>query len=291
MPTGAIAPALSLHPLTVDSPMDLFQAILLGIIQGLTEFLPISSSGHLVVVPKLLGWPDHSLAFDAALHFGTALALLAYFWRDWLALLAAFWDGLRSAQGRAESRWKLIWMLGLGSLPGGVVGFLFEDQIEALLRGAATVAAALIVVAVLMWLADRFSPQRRKVSDLGYRDALLVGLAQATALWPGVSRSGATIATGLALGMTREAAARFSFLLATPIVVAAGLYQVLKDVVLKGMPPGETTAFAAGMLAAFLVGLAAIGFLLRYVQRYSLAVFVVYRVILGIVVLLVASTP
>lgn len=269
--------------------MDLLQAILLGVIQGLTELLPISSSGHLVVVPRLLGWPEHSLAFDAALHLGTAAALLAFFWRDWLALVVGMWDGLRRAEARAHWRWKLGWMLALGSVPAGLVGFALESPIERLLRGPVTVAAALIGVGVVMWLADRFSSQARKLTELGYLDALLVGLAQMLALWPGVSRSGATISAGLALGLTREAAARFSFLLATPIVVAAGSYKLLKDVLLKGLPPGEGLAFAAGMLAAFLVGLAAIAFLLRFLQRYTLTLFVLYRVSLGIVLLLVAT--
>jgi undecaprenyl-diphosphatase len=179
-------------------------------------------------------------------------------------------------------------MLALGSVPAGLVGFTLEEPIERLLRGPLTVAAALIVVAVLMWLADRWSGQRRKLADLGYRDALLVGLAQALALWPGVSRSGATITAGLALDMTRETAARFSFLLATPITVGAGAYKLLKDVLLTGVPTGEGLAFAAGMLASFLVGLVAIGFLLRFVQRNSLAVFVVYRLGLGLVLLALA---
>lgn len=267
--------------------MDLYQALFLGLLQGLTEFLPISSSGHLVVAPQLLGWPAHSLAFDVALHLGTAAALVAFFWREWLALLRALGTGLLKREARADGRWKLAWMLALGSVPAGLAGLAFEEPVERLLRQPTTVALALAGFGAVMWLVDRLSRRQRKLQDLGYADALLIGLAQVLALWPGVSRAGATICAGLALGLTREAAARFSFLLATPIVVAAGGYKLVKDVLMGGLPAAEGLAFAAGTLTSFLVGLLAIGFLLRFLQRNSLAAFALYRLVVGAAILLV----
>lgn len=265
--------------------MDLLQAIFLGAVQGVTEFLPVSSSGHLLAVPWLFGWPHFGLTFDVALHLGTTAALLVFFWREWLELLQAFGRGLVQAEARTDFRWKLIWMLALGTIPAGLVGLFFEEQIERWLRDPANVAFTLIGFGAVMWLVDRLSRRQRKLLDLGFRDALLIGLAQTLALAPGVSRSGATITAGLVLGMTREAAARFSFLLATPITLGAGFYKVEELLRHGGLQPEEVLAFGVGILTSFVVGMLAIGFLLRFLQRHSLTAFVLYRFALGAVIL------
>ncbi len=270
--------------------VSLFQAFVLGVVQGLAEFLPISSSGHLILVPWLLGWPDQSLTFDVALHLGTVLALLGYFWREWVALARAVLAGLASAEARKDRQWALAWMLALGCVPAAIVGALFEEVIERGPRQPVLIALLLIAFGLVLYLADRLSRQARPLAEVGYRDALLIGCAQALALLPGVSRSGITLTAGLVLGLERAAAARFSFLLSAPIVFAAGLYKL--RVLVKTPPTGsELLPFAVGIATAAIVGALAIGFLLRYLQRSSTAAFVWYRVVAGLVVLVVAVSP
>ena len=268
-------------------PVDLFQAIVLGIVQGLTEFLPVSSSGHLILVPWLLGWPDPGLTFDMALHLGTAAALLGYFWREWLTLGRAVLAGLTSAEARKAPHWRLAWMIVLGSVPAAVIGLLFEDVIEQNVRQPAMIGALLILFGLVLFAADRLGRRDRNLGDVGFRDAIVVGCAQAIALLPGVSRSGITITAALARGLDRAAAARFSFLLSAPIIIGAALFKL--RVLAKAPPTGsELVAFVVGTVAAAIVGALAIGFLLRYLQRSSMALFVWYRVAAGTLILVVA---
>jgi undecaprenyl-diphosphatase len=264
--------------------MDLIHAVVLGVVQGLGEFLPISSSGHLIMVPYVLGWSEHSLAFDLALHLGTAIALLWYFWSDWLGLAAGFFRGLVSADvRRSDPSWRMAWLVILGSVPAGIVGLVFERTIETHFRGSVVNAVLLIVFGLLLFAADRLGRRCRTLESVTWQDALAIGIAQSVALFPGVSRSGVTMTVGLVRGLDRAAAARFSFLLSGPIVVAASLYK-LRD----GFPQDELAAVALGMVVSAVTGWASIGLLLRYLQRNSLTWFVVYRVAFGLLVLGVA---
>lgn len=264
--------------------VSLFEAVVLGIVQGLAEFLPISSSGHLILVPWVLGWQEHGLTFDLALHLGTSAALLGYFWRDWLRLAQAVLSGLTNARARASHEWRLAWLIVLGCIPAGIVGILFEDKIEALLRSPVQIAVLLIVFGLLMLAADRFGRQERQLDKITLADALTIGCAQVLALMPGVSRSGITLTAGLFRGLDRASAARFSFLLSAPITVAAALYK-LRGLV-KAPPAGaELLAFVVGIVVAGVVGALAIGFLLRYLQKQPVDLFVWYRVAAGLAVL------
>jgi undecaprenyl-diphosphatase len=196
------------------------EALVLGIIQGLGEFLPISSSAHLVLVPWALGWHYAGLTFDVALHIGTLLSVVAFFWKDWLNLLIAALHRRRSKEA------ALFWYLVLGTIPGGAVGFLFEKQAETVLRTPLLIGIMLIVMGIILYWVDRRAASIKRIESISLLDSLLIGLSQALAIIPGVSRSGITMTTGRALGMTREAAARFSFLLSTPIIVGAGLFKI-----------------------------------------------------------------
>ncbi|MFN8637067.1 MAG: undecaprenyl-diphosphatase UppP [Chloroflexota bacterium] len=266
----------------------LFQAIVLGVVQGLSEFLPISSSGHLVLVPWLLGWDANgltsSLTFDLGLHLGTSAALLAYFWRDWVSLVQAVIRGLTDAKARASHEWKLAWLIVLGCLPAGIVGVLFEDKIEANVRQPALIAALLIVFGFVLLAADRIGKRSRGLAQVTLTDSIVIGVAQILALAPGVSRSGITMTAGLFQGLDRPAAARFSFLLSAPITIAAALYKLR---VLVKQPPTapETVAFVIGAAVAAIVGALAIGFLLRYLQRQPVDVFTWYRLAAGVFVI------
>jgi undecaprenyl-diphosphatase len=263
--------------------MSLFQAAVLGVVQGLTEFLPISSSGHLILVPWLLGWQEHSLAFDAAIHLGTVLALVTYFWRDWLELVQAVLAGLRERAARDDPRWRFAWLLFLGSIPAGLIGLALESTIERLVRQPTMVAVLLIVFGLVLLAADRFGARRRDLQEVGVADALIVGFAQVLALAPGVSRSGITITAGLLVGLDRAAAARFSFLLSTPITLAAALFSLRKLTAPEAS--GQLGVVLIGIAGAAIFGFLAIGFLLRHLQKSSLATFVWYRLAVGLLVL------
>jgi undecaprenyl-diphosphatase len=280
--------------------MDLvFQAILIGLIQGLTEFIPVSSSAHLELAPWLFGWPSDglvgSLAFDVFLHLGTLIALLGYFWRDWLRLLAALAASLRERHIGANPDRRLAWLLALATVPAAAIGFVGEDLIDEVLHSGSdgvrlAIAGFLVIGALALLAADRLGAQRRDLDDIGPRTALAVGLSQALALLPGISRSGATITTGLALGLTRESAARFSFMLATPITLGAGLYGS-RHLLDEAHSATEWLALGGGFAAAAISGLLAIGFLLAWLRRRSVAVFSVYRVAFAalVVVLVLAG--
>jgi len=262
--------------------VDTFRALVLGIVQGLTEFIPISSSGHLVLIPDLLGWPDQGLAFDAALHIGTLVAVLGYFRADWIRLTrAGLVDvhrfGLRF--GRYGDDARLLLLIAAGTVPAAVAGLAFDDWIEANLREAWNVAVALIAAGLVMFGAERMARLVRPISSVRLRDALVIGLAQACALVPGVSRSGATMSAGLVLGLRREDAARFAFLLGTPAFAGAAL---LKSFDLADASRDELLNLAVGMLASAIVGFMAISWLLRFLRTRSLLPFVVYRCIVGV---------
>jgi undecaprenyl-diphosphatase len=265
--------------------LDPLQAIILGIVQGITELLPISSSGHLILFPWLLGWDESTLTFDVALHGGTAAAIVIYFWRDWVALISAFFASLRDRDFTSTYHRRLPWYIALATLPAALVGVFFEDIIEELLRSPLVVGVFLIAFGLLLMVADRTSSRNRTISDITLRDALLVGVAQAFALMPGVSRSGITITAGLFRNISRHDAARFSFLLGTPVTVGAFLYKMMAAFQ-QGFPQEELIPFVLGIAAAAVVGLGAIRFLLTYVQKHSLAIFVYYRFALGAVVIL-----
>ncbi|MEX0587193.1 MAG: undecaprenyl-diphosphate phosphatase [Patescibacteria group bacterium] len=251
--------------------MPLSQAIILGIVQGLTEILPISSSGHLILVPSLLGWEPHALSFDAALHLGTALALLFWFAGDWLALIA-------------ERRWRTIASILIASVPVGLIGLLGSDFIESNFRGPLVVAGALVAVGILMLVGERWyqsSKSKGKREELKNADIFTIGVAQTLALVPGVSRSGITILAGMGRGLTRERAARFSFLISLPIVFAAGLYELFK-VWQAGDLSASGGSFAVGIGTSFVVGLIAVKVLFGILKRSSLVPFAIYRILLGV---------
>jgi undecaprenyl-diphosphatase len=251
--------------------MTLFQAVVLGVLQGLGEFLPISSSGHLIVVPYLLGWPSHSLAFDVALHLGTLAAVLSAFAADWWRMIAAFLRGLTRGRPFAEPGGRMLGLIALASIPGAVFGKLLEDWAESTLRAPVVVAVAMAALGGVLWIADR-SRGARNADQVSLAHALLVGFSQALALVPGVSRSGITISAALLLGYRRDQAARFTFLLATPITFGAALLKVPH--LLRTSDPGPAVA---GMIAAALVGALSIFALLRYVRTRTYRPFVWYR--------------
>ncbi|MCL5411964.1 MAG: undecaprenyl-diphosphatase UppP [Patescibacteria group bacterium] len=267
--------------------MDLFQAAVLGVLQGLTELLPISSSGHLIVVPWMFGWKafDHNLTFDVALHLGTLLAIVAFFWSDlWditgTFLTKALKDGKNIA---SDAKSRLFLMLVVGSIPAGLAGGLLDKYLEENLRSPLIVAFSLILVGVVLWFVEREAKQEKQMTEIRWRDTLLIGLAQTAALVPGVSRSGATITAGLFQGLDRATAARFSFLLATPVVAGAAIFK-LKDFIHTGLPTDERNAFLVGIVAAAIAGWIAIKYLLSFVQNHSYRVFVWYRIILGLLI-------
>ena len=251
--------------------MDIIQAIILGIVQGATEFIPVSSSGHLVLVPWLLGWQSPGLVFDTAVQWGTLVAVLAYFWREWWQLITAWLRGLFRWDWR-DPQARLMWLLVVGSIPAAVIGYLLEDFFESLFGEPLWVSLFLLVTAGLLALSERLGRRTREIDDLGWLDALLIGLGQAAAIAPGISRSGATMAAGLLRGVKRPAAARFSFLLATPIILGAGLLQ-LSDLLDAPDPLAQVPSLAAGFLAAAISGYACIWGLLRYLQRGKLYLF------------------
>ena len=258
-----------------------FQALVLGILQGLGEFLPISSSGHLIVVPWLLGWEVQSLSFDVALHLGTLAAVLYAFAGDWRTIIAGSWYGLRKGHPFAEPEGRLLGLLALGSVPAAVTGLLLEDWAETVFRSPALVATTMALMGAVLFLADRRAEHAGPPRPVTLRSALLIGCAQALALVPGVSRSGSTITMGLFLGYRREEAARFSFLLATPITFGAALLKVPH--LFEG---GDLVRILIGMIAAAVVGFLSIRVLLRYVRTRTYRPFVVYRLAFAAIVVI-----
>jgi undecaprenyl-diphosphatase len=267
--------------------MSAFEAIVLGLVQGLTEFLPISSSGHLRIVPALLGWSDPGAGFTAVIQLGTMAAVVIYFRADLWRIAVAWLRELRVPIRQAGQDAKLGWFIVLGTIPISIFGIVFSSQIESGARSLYLIGSALILFSFVMVLAERVGTRRRTLTEMNGRDGLFVGMAQALALVPGVSRSGATISAGLFRGFDRVAAARYSFLLSVPAVVLSGLFE-LRKVGENGSPSAGATAIAT--LVAFVSGYLAIAWLLRYLGTHTLGIFVVYRIVLGVLVLALAAT-
>ncbi len=275
--------------------MDLpFQALVMGLVQGLTEFLPISSSGHLILVPWLFGWKDpfiDSVAFTVVLHMGTLLALLAYFWRDWVKLVPAGLASIRDRSLNGDDDRRMAWLLAVATIPAILVGPVFDSAFQALVRKPAEVAVMLCVGAAILWLAERWGSKMREMGSLSFLNAFGVGVAQTVALVPGISRSGVSIAAGLFLGLKREAAARFSFLMATPVVAGAGIWEGRKLITHEAGVNPSAELVAVGFVAAAISGLLAIHFMLEFLKRQPVTVFVVYRVVAAVLVFVVLLSP
>jgi undecaprenyl-diphosphatase len=270
--------------------MPLVHAIVLGIVQGLTEFLPVSSSAHLIIVPWLLGWDDGGLTFDVALHVGTLASVILYFFRDWIQIIGqGFGLSLGSDTGLSKNR-NLLWLLVAATVPGGLFGFLFEKQAETSLRSPYVIATTAIGIGTVMWWAERAGRKQKDISHISWVDAVLIGMAQALAIIPGVSRSGITISAGLFRNLDRQSAARFSFLLLTPITAGAALkkfWDLHKHE--GGISPEMHTAFVVGIIVSAIVGALSIQFFLNFLRRRSLNLFICYRILFGIMVIALAT--
>jgi undecaprenyl-diphosphatase len=266
--------------------VDAFQAIVLGIVQGLTEFLPVSSTAHLRIVPAFAGWKDPGSAFTAVVQLGTMAAVLIYFRADLWRIVSTWFRSLRDPSLRGELDARMGWYIGLGTVPIAIFGFIFRDQIESGGRNLYLIGTALIVLGLVLLYAEHVGSHSRDLSSFGPRDAAVMGLSQAAALVPGVSRSGATITGGLFRGFDRESAARYSFLLSVPAVVLSGLFEARK---IGGAGSAAAGPTIIATLLAFVVGYASIAWMLRYLVRHSTAVFVAYRVALGALVLVLTA--
>jgi len=258
--------------------LTILQAAILGLVQGLTEFLPISSSAHLILVPWFFHWTDPGLAFDVALHLGTLVAVVVYFWKDWRRLILKGFTDLRSTEGR------VFWYLVIATVPGAIGGFLLEKRAETTFRSPVLIAGMLIVMGLFLYWADRKGAKKTEMKQIGFRSSLLIGLSQVLAVIPGVSRSGITMTTGLSMGITREGSARFSFLLSTPIIFGAAVLKLPHFILHGGILTGN---FVIGMLASCITGLISIGFVFRYVQARDFLPFVWYRFALAGLIIVV----
>ncbi len=263
------------------------QALVIGILQGLTEFLPVSSSAHLIVVPEFLGWKDpflNSAAFDVMLHAGTLAALLIYFWRDLVRLLVAWIGSIRERRIGADPDRRLAWLILVTMIPGALLGVALESFFDTFFREhIILVAVFLMLGAAILWLAEQLAFLQRGLDNVNIRDAIVIGVAQAFALFPGFSRSGMTIAAGLYTGLTREAAARFSFLMGTPIIAGAAAWKA-RELLQSGLPSADVPALGVGMLGAAVAGLLAIAFLLDYLRRRTTAPFIAERLVMAALV-------
>jgi undecaprenyl-diphosphatase len=270
--------------------LTILQAIILGIVQGLTEFLPISSSGHLILVPWLFNWhfllanPDLNKTFDVALHLGTFIAVLVYFWREVVRLVAA-WVRSIAKRSLADPEARLAWLLFVSTIPAAFLGVVFESFIEDRLGKPWIIAVMMIVFALVMYAVDHVAKLDRDLEALTWTDSILIGVAQAFALCPGVSRSGITMVTGLALRLDRESAARYSFLLSVPVIGGAAAYKALQ-VAKDGLPAGTAMPFAVGIASAAVSGMVAIWFVLAYLKRHNFNLFVLYRIVVGVAILI-----
>ncbi len=268
--------------------MSVVQSIVLGIVQGLTEFLPISSSAHLRIVPAIFGWDDPGAQFTAIIQLGTMAAVVIYFWRDLLAVVTTWFRSLTRPALRGELHARMGWYLIIGTIPIAIFGFLFRNQIENGARSLYLMGTTLIVFGLVLGAADYLGSKKRPVTAVNRKDAIIMGLAQALALIPGVSRSGATITAGLIMGLDREAAARFSFLLSVPAIVLSGLFGLVNEVG-SGSGNAGWGAIIVATIVSFVVGYGSIAFLLKWLARHTLYIFVVYRVALGLVILVLAG--
>jgi len=262
--------------------MTVLQAVVLGLVQGLGEFLPISSTAHLAIVPWLFGWTDPGLSFDVALHLGTLAAVLAYFWRDWVRLIRAFFLTVFERKIGVDPQRRLVIYILIALIPGAAIGFLLQEEASTIFRTPWLIAIAMIVMGIVLYAIDRWGAKRKGLNETSLLDSLAIGISQAIAIVPGVSRSGITISAGLFRGLTREAAARFSFLLSTPIIAGAGLLEL--GHMLKG---GLDLSFAVGVATAAVSGFLSIRYLLIYIQRRGYGIFAYYRFIFGAIVIAV----
>jgi undecaprenyl-diphosphatase len=261
--------------------MTVFQAVVLGVLQGLAEFLPISSSAHLALAPWLLGWEDPGLDVDVALHFGTLIALVWFFWQEWMQLARASLSIARRRRIETDADRRLVWVI-VATVPGAAAGYLLRHYAETAFRSPAVIASALIAMGALLWLVDRAAGQTRDLKEMRLPDAVLIGLAQMLAIVPGVSRSGSTITAARALRFSREGAAVFSFLMSLPITAAAVIVEAPKAI----QQHGFSAPLIAGVIASAVSGWVAISVLLKFVARHSYGVFAAYRLVLGGVVFL-----
>lgn len=265
--------------------MGLIRALVLGVVQGLTEFLPISSSGHLVLLPAALGWNSPTLVFDATVHLATLIAVIGVFWRDVGTLIAAWWRGLWGGEPLKTVESRIAWWLVVGTIPGILAGVLLESTFESFFDEPRAVGGFLLGTALLLVLADVLGKHRRGFTDISWWDGLLIGIGQAASIAPGLSRSGTTISVGVFCGLSREAAARFSFLLAIPIILGAGLANLV-ELVRHGDVSAEAPALVIGFLAASVCGYAAIKFLLAYLRKRPLYPFAIYCLLVGILAII-----
>lgn len=259
--------------------MTFFQAIIYGILQGIGEFLPISSSAHLIAVPQVFKWPDPGLSFDVMLHLGTLVAVVAFFWKDWIRLITAGLKGAKTTDG------KLFWFLVVASVPGALIGMALEKKAETAFRSLLLIGIMLIIMGVVLYVVDKYGKKKVPLEKIGLKRSFFIGLAQAFAIVPGVSRSGSTMSMALLFGLTREAAARFSFLLSTPIILGAGLVK-LKDII--HTPHDQLPMYIAAFATAAITGFLSIKFLLDYLKNKGFGIFVVYRVVVGLIFIAVA---
>jgi undecaprenyl-diphosphatase len=266
--------------------MPIAQAIVLGVVQGLAEFLPVSSSAHLILVPWLFGWQDPGLAFDVALHWGTLVAVVVVFWRDWIRLIRAGAESILERRIGDDPNRRLFWALVVSSIPAAIAGKLLNEWAKDALRAPLLIAATISVMGIALGLADRYGAKRHDEGEMRIPEALGIGVAQAFALVPGVSRSGATITVGLLFGFTRESVARFSFLMSTPIIFGAGVLEF--PAMLREMRAGTTNvsaaALVAGLIASAVVGVVVIRWLLSWLRTRTYVVFVVYRLLVAVLI-------
>jgi|SRR5580704_11143541 undecaprenyl-diphosphatase len=269
--------------------MPLYQVVVLAIIQALTEFAPVSSSAHLELAPWLFGWKDPGLTFDVALHAGTLLAILIYFFRDWVQIIGQGLGLRAGSDPQLKQNRALLWLLAAASIPIGIIGFVFNKQAETSWRNPYVIGAMLIGVGILMWIADRGAAGNKPMSQISWADGIAIGIAQALAVVPGTSRSGVTIAAGLFRGLNRETAARFSFLLSAPAIAAAALKKGWDIHKHGGIEPDMRMPFLVGTALSAILGAIVIAFFLRYLRRHSLMAFVYYRIVFGIIVIALAA--
>ncbi len=275
----------------VHTDMPLYQVVVLAIVQSLTEFLPVSSTAHLALIPRLLGWTNpelNSLDFDIALHLGTLAAVIIYFFRDWLQLGAQAFGVKYEPDPTLSKNRPLLWLLVIATIPVGVFGYLFKEQAEGAWRNSYVIGSMLIAIGVVMWIAERVGRRQKTIGDISFMDSITIGLSQALAIVPGVSRSGITITTGLFRGLERADAARFSFLLSTPALAGAALKAFMDLHKHGGLAPDMRMAFLVGTVVAAVAGWLVIAFFLKFLRTRTLQFFVYYRIVFGIIVIALA---
>jgi undecaprenyl-diphosphatase len=268
--------------------MPLYQVLIYAIVQGITEFLPVSSSAHLELLPRLFGWVDPGLEFDIALHVGTLIAVLGYFTKDWIQIIGQGLGLTIGADEELKRNRKMLWLLAVGSIPIGIIGYKFNEKAEHEWRNPLLIGSMLVLIGIVMWIGERVGKHGRDLSGIGWVDAIIIGVAQALAVVPGTSRSGITITAGLFRNLDREACARFSFLLATPTIAGAALLQLWKRHKAGGIPEEMRMPFFVGIVVSAIVGALVIGLFLKYLKGRTLYPFIYYRIVFGLIVIALA---